>query len=101
MDAADATGANGYPLALSALLGLDPSAPASQVRFDGIGVSDEAVELSLRAGDRPLQQDAPFALQGKAELSDDWRDIADGERQPGLWTVPLSSNRFFRAVFRW
>ena len=99
--AASAPGANGYPAALSALLGLDPSDPASQVRFDGIGVTGETVELSLRAGDRPLQQDAPFALQGKAELSDDWRDIADGERQPGLWTVPLSSNRFFHAVFRW
>ena len=99
--AASASGANGYPVALSALLGLDPSDPASQVRFGGIGVSDDAVELSLRAGDGPLPPDAPFALQGKAEVSDDWRDIADGVRLPGLWTVPLSSGRFFRAVFRW
>ena len=101
VDAADATGANGYPLALSALRGLNPSDPVSQVRFDGIGVSDETVELSLRAGDGPLPQDAPFALQGKAETSDDWRDLDDMARMPGLWTVPLSSNRFFRATFRW
>ena len=99
--AASATGENGYPAALSALLGLAPSDPASQVRFAGIGVSDEAVELSLRAGDRPLPQDAPFALQGKAELPDDWRDLVDVVRMPGLWTVPPSSNRFFRAAFRW
>ena len=101
VDAADATGANGYPVALSALLGLDPFNVASQVRFGGIGVSDEAVELSLRAGDRPLPQDAPFVLQGKAEMSDDWRDLDDVACTPGLWTVPLSSNRFFRATFRW
>ena len=101
VDAADATGANGYPVALSALLGLNPSDPVSQVRFGGIGVSDEAVGLSLRAGDGPLPQDAPFALQGKAEMSDDWRDLDDMARTSGLWTVPLSSNRFFRATFRW
>ena len=99
--AASASGANGYPAALSALLGLDPSDPASQVRFDGIGFSDETVGLSLRAGDGPLPQDAPFVLQGKAELSDVWRDVGDTARLPGLWTVPVSSNRFFRAVFRW
>ncbi|MBQ0032372.1 MAG: hypothetical protein KBT68_06185, partial [bacterium] len=99
--AADATGANGYPAALSALLGLDPSDPAAQVRFGGIGVSDEAVELSLRVGDGPLARDAPFALQGKAEMSDDWRDLDDVVRRPGFWTVPLSADRFFRAVFRW
>ena len=101
VDAADATGANGYPVALSALLGLNPFDPASQVRFGGIGVSDEVVGLSLRAGDGPLPQDAPFALQGKAEMSDDWRDLDDMARTSGLWTVPLSSNRFFRATFRW
>ena len=101
VDAADATGANGYPLALSALLGLDPFDPASQVRFGGIGVSDETVELSLRAGDGPLPQVAPFALQGKTEMSDDWRDLDEVVRASGLWTVPLSSNRFFRATFRW
>ena len=99
--AADATGANGYPVALSALLGLDPSDPAAQVRFGGIGISDEAVELSLRAGDGPLAQDAPFALQGKVELSDGWQDLDDVVRTPTLWTVPVSSNRFFRAAFRW
>ena len=99
--AADASGANGYPVALSALLGLDPSDPASQVRFGGIGISDEAVEFSLRAGDGPLAQDAPFALQGKAEMSDDWRDLDDVVRLPDLWSVPLSSSRFFRTVFRW
>ena len=99
--AADATGANGYPVALSALLGLNPSDPAAQVRFGGIGVSDEVVGLSLRAGDGPLPQDAPFVLQGKAEMSDDWRDLDDVVRLPGLWTVPLSSSRFFRATFMW
>ena len=99
--AASATGANGYPAALSALLGLDPSDPASQVRFDAIGVTGGTVELSLRAGDRPLSQDAPFVLQGKAELPDDWRDIDHVVRMLGLWTVPSSSNRFFRAAFRW
>ena len=72
-----------------------------QVRFGGIGVSDEAVELSLRAGDGPLAQDAPFAVQGKAAMSDDWRDLDDVVRLPGSWAVPLSANRFFRAVFRW
>ena len=101
VEAAGVTGANGYPLALSALLGLDPSDAASQVRFGGIGISDEAVELSLRAGDGPLPQDAPFALQGKAELSDDWRDLDGVVRTPGLWTVSPSPNRFFRATFRW
>ena len=85
----------------AALLGLDPSDPASQVRFDAIGVTGGTVELSLRAGDRPLPQDAPFAVQGKAELSDDWRDLDDVVRMPDLWTVPLSSNRFFRAALRW
>ena len=99
--AASVTGANGYPAALSALLGLDPSDPASQVRFDGIGVSNETVELSLLAGDRPLPRDAPFVLQGNAGLSDDWRDLDDVVRLPGFWTVPPSSNRFFRAAFRW
>ena len=99
--AASATGANGYPAALSAHLGLDPSDPASQVRFDGIGVSNGTVELSLRAGDRPLPQDAPFALQGKAEVPDVWRDLDGVVRLPGLWTVPLSSDCLFRAVLRW
>ena len=99
--AASATGANGYPVALSAHLGLDPSDPASQVRFDGIGVSNGTVELSLRAGDRPLPQDAPFALQGKAEVPDVWRDLDGVVRLPGLWTVPLSSDCLFRAVLRW
>ena len=99
--AASATGANGYPVALSALLGLDPSDPAAQVRFDGIGVSDEVVGLSLRAGDGPLPQDAPFVLQGRSGLADDWRDLDDVARTPDLWTVPLSSDRFFRATFRW
>ena len=99
--AASATGANGYPAALSALLGLDPSDPASQVRFDGIDITDDTVELSLRAGERSLPQDAPFALQGKRDLSDDWREVGDTARLSGLWTVPVSSNRFFRATFRW
>ena len=99
--AASALGANGYPVALSALLGLDPSDPASKVRFGGIRVSDETVELSLRVGDKPLPQDAPFALQGRAEMLDDWRDLENVSRTPGLWTVPRSSNRLFRTVFRW
>ena len=101
VDAAGDTGVNGYPVALSALLGLDPSDPAAQVRFGGIGVSDEVVGLSLRAGDGPLPQDAPFVLQGKAGLADDWRDLDDVARTPDLWTVPLSSDRFFRVTFRW
>ena len=99
--AASATGANGYPAALSALLGLDPSDPASQVRFGGIDIADDTVELSLRAGERPLPPDAPFVFQGKTDLSDAWRDVSDTMRLPGLWTVPVSSNRFFRATFRW
>ena len=85
----------------AALLGLDPSDPASQMRFDGIGVTGGTVELSLRAGDRPLPQDAPFALQGKAEVPDVWRDLDGVVRLPGLWTVPISSNCLFRAVLRW
>lgn len=99
--AADASGANGYPVALSALLGLDPSDPASQVRFDGLGVSDETVELSLVGGDRPLPLDAPFVLQGKSALTETWSDLPGVKKTPGRWALPASANRFFRAMFRW
>ena len=98
VEAASAPCANGYPAALSAMLGLDPSDPASQVRFGGINVKDGKVELSLRAGERPVPQDAPFALQGKPDLAGGWSDL-DVDRQPsGLWSAPVSSNRFFQAV---
>ena len=66
--AASATGANGYPVALSALLGLDPSDPAAQVRFDGIGVSDEVVGLSLRAGGRALAAGCAVRAAGEVRV---------------------------------
>ena len=98
--AASASGRNGYPVALSALLGLDPSAPASNVHCDGIDIKGDKVELSLRAGERLLPQDAPFTLQGKPFFTDDWSDLPDVLRTSGLWSLPVSDNRFFRAVFR-
>ena len=101
MKAAAAAGANGYPAALSALLGLDPSDPGSTVRFDGVGVGETTVDLSLRMGDRLLPPDAPFALQGKPALSDAWRGLDDVARMPGLWTVPRDAGCFFRAVLKW
>ena len=55
--------------------------------------------LTVRAAGLP--QDAPFVLQGKAGLADAWRDLDDVVRTPDLWSVPLSSDRFFRATFRW
>ena len=99
--AASAPTANGYPAALSALLGLDPSDPVSRVRFDGIDVEDGAVRLSLRAGDRPLPPDAPFALRGKPAPGDAWDDLSVAMRTSGLWTLPVSTNRFFQAVLHW
>ena len=99
--AASATGANGYPVALAVFLGLDPSEPDSQVRFDGVAIGEDMVELSLRAGERPLPLDAPFVLQGKPALTDSWTDIRDVKKTSGCWTFPASANRFFRTALRW
>ena len=74
---------------------------AAVERFGGIDIADDAVELSLRAGERPLPPDAPFGLQGKSDFADAWSDMSVSSRISGLWSLPVSSNRFFRAVFHW
>lgn len=98
--AAAAAGANGCPRALSWLLGLSPDDPSDAVRLASIAVDGQSVDLRLTAGARFLRPGVdPFVLQGCESLGSAWHDIT-----PQMGTVeriPLSDDRFFRAVLRW
>lgn len=98
--AASGTAANGYPVALSCLLGLPPEDPDAAVRIGGIALSGTTVTLKLTAGNKELSPaDAPFVLQGKANLGDRaWTDLP---RSGAGWQVSAPGYGFFRAAFRW
>ena len=98
VDAASGEGANGWPVAASYLLGLDPSDAGSTLRIGSFAVGD-GLSFSVLAGEHPLVPgEAPVILQAKRSLGDAWADAAT---PVGSWSLPLADARFFRAVFKW
>lgn len=98
LDAASGEGANGWPVAASYLLGLDPSDAGSTLRIGSFAVGD-GLSFSVLAGDHPLVPgEAPVILQAKRSLDDTWAAAAT---PVGSWSLPLTDARFFRAVFKW
>ncbi len=91
-------GVNGWPVAASYLLGLEPFEAGSTLRISSFVVGDE-LSFGVSAGGHELVSgEAPVVLQAKRLLGDTWEDAAT---PVGSWTLPLSDARFFRAVFKW
>ena len=91
-------GANGWPVAASYLLGLEPTNAVSTLRISSFAVGD-GLSFGVSAGGRPLVSgEAPVVLQTKRLLGDAWDDAAT---PVGSWTLPRSDARFFRAAFKW
>ena len=92
-------GANGCKVAVSHLLGLDPTDAESQLRISSLTVGGE-LTFGVSAGGRPLDAgSAPVVLQAKDALDDElWRTV---DVPSGVWTLPRSSGRFFRAALKW
>lgn len=92
-------GANGYPVAASYVLGLDPADAESTLRIASLTVGDGLL-FDVVAGNRSLAVgEAPVVLQAKSALDGGpWRTVRPS---PGSWTLPLSSGRFFRAALGW
>ena len=99
VDAVNQSGANGYPVAVSYVLGLDPADTNSLLKITSFTVGDE-LSFAVSAGGRQLQSGVdPVVLQSKQRLEDAvWQDAPT---PLGAWKLLLTDDRFFRAVFRW
>ena len=98
--AAAADGANGYPVAASYVLGLDPSIADSTLKITSFVIGDDKLSFGVSAGEQTLEAgEKPVVLQAADTLDGgSWRTV---NTVPGSWTLPRSSGRFFRAALGW
>lgn len=98
VNAASGCGANGWPVAASYLLGLDPTNEVSTLKIASFAIGN-GISFAVSAGERRLDPgSAPVVLQQKRELGDAW---ISSPVPAGDWTLPLSDARFFRAALKW